>query len=94
MKSSYEWPIFLGMAIPTARQLLEIAQLRKGMRIDDVARAAGVTYWQAYSFLRGRGSKNQRVAKAICDALGIDPALLVDYVAPDRGRDSGRPDPT
>lgn len=52
------------------------ARKRQGLSVDDVARRAGVTFWQAARALDGSAEKLS-VIKKICRALGLNIADVI-----------------
>lgn len=56
---------------------MQDAREKQSLSVDDVARLAGVSYWQALRTLNGQSTKLS-VVKKICDALGLDPAFIFE----------------
>ena len=62
---------------PTPAQIIQLSLEEKGMTQKQLAQAIGVSPSRINDYVTGRAEPTLRVARLLCTALGIAPALLL-----------------
>lgn len=62
---------------PTPAQLIQLSLQEKGMTQKQLAQQIGVSPSRINDYVTGRAEPTLRVARLLCTALGITPALLL-----------------
>lgn len=62
---------------PTVAQLIQLSLEEKGMTQKELAQVIGVSPTRINDYVSGRSEPTLKVARLLCTALGIAPALLL-----------------
>ncbi len=65
------------MGHPTVAQLIQLSLEEKGMTQRELAKQVGVSPSRINDYVSGRSEPTLKVARLLCAALGIAPALLL-----------------
>ena len=62
---------------PTVAQLIQLSLEEKGMTQKELAKEIGVSPTRISDYVSGRAEPTLKVARLLCSALGIAPALIM-----------------